>query len=73
MAAVKVENISKGRLDSNPSPSVKIQTIGGKVYLKLRGKTLLGDVHKVFVFKSLLTTPNNVLPSHFPAQYLNFL
>jgi hypothetical protein len=25
---------------------------------------LLGDVNKLFVFKSLLTMPSNVLPSH---------
>ena len=25
---------------------------------------MLGDVNKLFVFKSLLTTPSNVLPSH---------
>ena len=31
------------------------------VYL---GKTLIGDVNKLFVFKSLLTTPSNVLPVH---------
>ena len=33
---IKVENILKGSLDSipTPSPSVKIQIMGGKVYLK---------------------------------------
>ena len=33
---IKVENILKGSLDSipSPSPSVKIQIIGGKVYLR---------------------------------------
>ena len=30
----KVEKILKGRLDSIPSPSVKIQIIGGKFYLE---------------------------------------
>ena len=30
----KVEKILKGSLDSIPSPSVKIQIIGGKVYLE---------------------------------------
>ena len=41
----KVENILKHSLDSipSPSPSVKIQIIGGKV-----GKTLLGVVNKLF-------------------------
>ena len=54
---VKVEKILKGSLDSipSPSPSVKIQIMGEKVSLRCKGKTLLGDVNKVFVFKSLLT------------------
>ena len=51
-------------MDSIPSPSVKIQIIGGKVYLRREGKTLLGDVNKLIDFKSLLTTPRNVLPLH---------
>ena len=40
----KVERNLKGSLDSIPSPSfsVKIQIIGGKVYLRFKGKTLLG-------------------------------
>ena len=50
----KVEKILKGSLDSIllPSPSVKIQIMGGKVYLRCKGKTLLGIVNKLFVFKS---------------------
>jgi hypothetical protein len=50
----KVENILKGSLDSipSPSPSVKIQIMGGKVCLRCKGKTLLGLVNKRFVFKS---------------------
>ena len=45
---IKVEKILKGSLNLIPSPipSVKIQIIGGKVYLK----TLLADVNKLFVF-----------------------
>ena len=58
----KVEKILKGSLDSIPSPSVKIQIMGGKVHLRCKGKTLLGVVNKLFVFKSLLTTPSNVSP-----------
>ena len=59
-------NILKGSLDSIPSPSpyMKIQIMGGKVYLQCKGKTLLGDVNKLFVFKCLLTTPCKVLPLH---------
>ena len=41
---LKVEKILKGSLDwiLSPSPSVKIQTMGRKVCLKRKGKTLLG-------------------------------
>ena len=54
----KVEKILKVSLDSIPSPSplVKIQILGGKVCLRCNGKTLLGGVNKLFVFKSLLTS-----------------
>ena len=58
----KVENILKGILDSIPSPSVKIQIMGGKVCLRFKGKTLLGLVNKLLKTKSLLTSPSNVLP-----------
>ena len=59
---VKVEKILKDSLDLIPSPSVKIQIMGGKVCLRCKGKTLLGDVNNFFVFNCLLTTPSNVLP-----------
>ena len=44
---IKEEKILKGSLDSIPlpSPSVKIQIMGGKVCLRCKGKTLLGIVH----------------------------
>ena len=60
----KVEKILKGSLDSisSPSPSVKIQIMGGKVCLRCKGKTLLGVVNKLLKTKSLLTSPSNVLP-----------
>ena len=60
----KVEKILKGSLDSipSPSPSVKIQIMGGKVCLRCKGKTLLGIVNKLLKTKSLLTSPSNVLP-----------
>ena len=47
----KVENISKGFLDSilSPLPSVKIQIMDGKVCLRCNGKTLLDAVNKSFV------------------------
>ena len=50
----KVEKILKGSMDSipSPSPSVKIQIMGGKVYLRCKGKTLLGIV-KNFLFSKV--------------------
>jgi len=60
----KVENIFKGNLDSIPSPSVKIQTIGRKVCLRCKSKTLLGVVNKLLKTKSLLTSYSNVLPHY---------
>ena len=59
----KVEKILKGNLISipSPSPSVKIQIMGGKVCLMCKGKTLLGIVNK------LLKTPSNVLP-YYPSK-----
>ena len=75
----KVKKIEEDRPDSipSPSPSVKIQIMGGKVCLRHKGKTLLGVVNKLFVFKSLLTTPSNVSPyltpqANFPTHNLNF-
>ena len=61
---VKVEKILKGSLDSIPSPSGKIQIMGGKVCLRCNGKTLLGVANKLLKRKSLLTMPSNVLPLH---------
>ena len=60
----KVEKKLKGSLDSipTPSPSVKIQIMCGKVCLKCKGKTLMGIVNNLFVFKCLLISPSNVLP-----------
>ena len=45
----KVEKILKGSLDSIPLPStsMKIQIMGGKVWLRCKGKTLLGIVKKL--------------------------
>ena len=58
----KVEKILKGSLDSIPSPSVKIQIMDEKVFLRCKGKTLLGIVNKLLKTKRLLTSPSNVLP-----------
>ena len=69
--------ILKGSLDSVPSPSVKIQTIGGKVCLRCKGKILLGVVNKLLRTKCLLTTPSNVWPLHlnqtFPPVFWIFI
>ena len=58
MKYVKIEKILKGSLDSipSPSPTVKIQIMGGKVCLRCEGKTLLGIVNKLLKTKSLLIT-----------------
>ena len=55
----KVEKVLKGSLDSilSPLPSVKIQIMGGKIWLRCKGETLLGVVNKLLETKSLLTTP----------------
>ena len=37
----KVEKILKGSLNLIPSPSLKIQILGGKVCLRSKGKTLM--------------------------------
>ena len=59
---LRVKNISEDKPDSiqSPSPSMKIQIMVGKVCLRHKGKTLLGVVNKLFVSKSLLTTPSNI-------------
>ena len=50
----KVEKILKGSLDLFPSPStfVKIQIMVGNVWLRCKGKTLLGIVNKFLKTKS---------------------
>ena len=52
----KVKKIYEDSLHLIPSPSVKIQIMGGKICLSCKGKTLLLKT------KSLLTSPSNVLP-----------
>ena len=61
----KVEKILKDRLDSipSPSPSVKIQIMGGKVGLGCKGKTLLGAVNKLVLPKKIKTKNSNVYDS----------
>ena len=45
----KVEKNLEGGLDLIPSPStsMKIQIMGGKVFLRCKGKTMLGIVKKL--------------------------
>ena len=52
----KIEKIKEDSLDSisSPSPSVKIQIMGGKVSLRCKGKTLLGIVHKLLKTKKFV-------------------
>ena len=52
----KVEKILKGSLDLIPSPSVKIQIMGGKVCLRCKGKTLLALSKKFVDIKSRLSS-----------------
>ena len=51
----KVEKILKGSLDSipSPSPSAKIQIMGGKVCFRCKGKTLLAIANQLLKTKSL--------------------
>ena len=57
--SIKVE---KSGSIPTPSPSVKIQILGGKVCFECKGKTLLGFVNKLLKTKSLLTSPSNIVP-----------
>jgi hypothetical protein len=54
-AGIKVEKIYEYSKVSIPSPSVKIQIMGGKVCFRCKGKTLPGAVNKLLETKSLLT------------------
>ena len=61
---------------ASPSPSVKIQIMGGKVCLRCKGKALLGVVKKVLKTKMFVEIPQQcsaLLPEvNFPAINLNF-
>jgi hypothetical protein len=59
----KVENILKVSLDSipSPSPSVKIQIMGGKVCLRFKGKPLLGVVNKILKKKGFYPLPPHLV------------
>ena len=74
----KVENISKGSLDSipSPSPSVKIQIMGGKVCFRCKSKTLLGVVNKLLKTKKFVDITQQCFSLLFqvnlPTNNLNF-
>ena len=57
---VKYKKILKGRLDSNPTPSVKIQIMGGKVCLRCKGKSIAGRCQQKKKKKKFIDI--NVLP-----------
>ena len=63
---LKLENVLKGSLDliPSPSPSVKIQVVGGKVCLRCKSKTLLGGVNKLLKRKSFAFTPETNFPAN---------
>ena len=67
----RFEKIAWIQFDSipSPSPSVKIQIIGGKVYLRVIRQNIAGWCQQNFVFKSFLTTPSIVLPLHFKQTF----
>jgi hypothetical protein len=70
---LKVEKILKGSLDLilRPSTSVKVQIMGGKVWLRCKGKTLLGIENKKFV--DIIQQCFALLPQiNFPANNLNY-
>ena len=75
MFYVKVEKFLEGSLDwtPSPSPSVKIQIMGGKVCMRCIGKTLLGIVNKLLKTKCFTQQCFALLPQvNFPANNFNF-
>ena len=65
---IKVEKILKG--SPSPSPSVKIQIMGGKVCLKCKGKTLLGVLPYYFYEFSLKVKVMGLNPGYLPNSSL---
>ena len=57
----------------SPSPSVKIQIMGGKVCLRCKGKTLLDVVNKLFTLGRWLTKHSNVLPEKLKQKIQMFM
>jgi len=68
----KVEKKLKGSLDLNPSPSVKIQIMGGKVCLRCKGKRWLA-FFCIQKFVDITQQCFALFPQvNFPANNLNF-
>ena len=65
LTVVKVENVLKGSLDLMPSPSVKIQIMGGRVSLWFKGKTKFVDItQQCFALLPQVNLPDNNLNFH---------
>ena len=63
-AGFKVKKILKDSMDSisSPSPSLKIQIMGGKVCLSCEKQNIAGCCQQTFEYKTFVTLPSNVLP-----------
>ena len=78
MIGFKVENILKASLAliPSPSPSVKIQIMGGKVCLMSKRQNVAGRCQQTFENKEFVDITHqcfSLLPQvKFPANYLNF-
>ena len=61
-----VETMLKGSLDliPSPSPAVKIQIMGGKVCLRWKGKTLLGEKFVEISQQCFALLPQVTFPAH---------
>ena len=72
----KVEKIVKGSLDWIPSPSPSVKIMGGKVYLRCKGKTFLGWCQQTFWFQKFVDNAQQcfalLFQVKFPANNLNF-
>ena len=65
MVSFKVEKILKGSLHLIPSPSVKIQIMGGRVSLWFKGKTKFVDItQQCFALLPQVNLPDNNLNFH---------
>ena len=72
----KVEKILKGSLDSIPSPSVKIQIMGGGSLLEVWRQNITGCCQQTFCFQNFVDNTQQCFAftpqANFPAHNLNF-